>query len=96
MDKRGVKALRGSQMQPEWVRRIAELMQNPESRKYTPGNGQIGAEILGRGVDRIRRLVVTIDPSTLVLRCYEGQPDHTWLEILSDSALGFSQPHLRR
>lgn len=94
LDKRGLKALRGDQMQPEWVERNARLMQNRRSKKYTPGNSEIASEILQQGADKVRRLVVTIDPSTLALRCYEGRPDRSWHEILADSAFGFSQPYL--
>ena len=91
-DERGIKALEGDQMQPEWVERTAAKMQNPKSAQYTPGNAEIGAEIQRAGADKVRRLVVTTHPTTLRVRCYEGQPDRTWKLIGEWSAFEFEQP----
>ncbi|HEX8682063.1 MAG TPA: hypothetical protein VF707_07110 [Ardenticatenaceae bacterium] len=91
---KGIKALEGNQMQPDWLAKRALMMQDPESKQYTPGNAQIGADIQKAGAENVRRLVITTDPKTLVTQGYEGQSNGTWKLIGSWSALGWEQPTL--
>jgi len=93
LDKRGIAALHGNQMQVDWVERRAKLMQMEGSKQYTPGNAEIGAEIEKTGPENIRRVVIATDPSTLETKAYEGQPDGSWQQIGTWSAFEFEQPH---
>jgi len=94
-DERGIRALRGDQMQPEWVERNARMMQDPDSERFTPGNAEIGAELLKAGPDKVRRLVITTDPRTLEVRVYEGQSDRSWKQIDTWNAWELEQPYLK-
>jgi hypothetical protein len=94
-DERGIKALRGDQMQPEWIDRNARLMQTPGNERYTPGNAEIGREIDKIGADKVRRIVIVTDPTTLEARVYEGQVDRTWKLIGSWDAFNIEQPNLK-
>lgn len=88
-------ALRGDQMQPEWVERNAELMRTPGNERYTAGNAEIGRDILDIGADKVRRIVITTDPTTLEVKAYEGQPDRSWKEIGRWHATDLEQPYLK-
>jgi len=92
---KGIRALEGNQMQPEWLERNAKMMQTPGNERYTPGNAEIGAELEKQGVDKGRRLVVTTDPRDLVVRVYEGQTDHSWKQIDTWNAWDLEQPYLK-
>lgn len=94
-DERGIKSLRGDQMQPEWVERNAEMMRTPGNERYTKGNAEIGRDILDIGADRVRRIVITTDPTTLEVKAYEGQPDRSWKEIGRWHATDLEQPYLK-
>lgn len=94
-DERGIKALRGDQMQPEWVGRNAEMMRIPGNERYTQGNAEIGRDILDIGTDNVRRIVITTDPTTLEVKAYEGQPDRSWKEIGQWHADDLEQPYLK-
>lgn len=93
-DDRGIKALNGDQMQPEWVARNARMMQNPGNERFTEGNAAIGKEIQKTGADSIRRIVIATNPRTLETSAYEGQADGSWKQIGQWSALEFEQPYL--
>jgi len=94
-DEKGIHALRGDQMQPEWVERNARMMQNPGDERFTPGNADIGTELLEAGPDQVRRLVITTDPSTLEVRIYEGQSDRSWKQVDAWNAWELEQPYLK-
>jgi hypothetical protein len=94
-DERGIRALRGDQMQPEWVERNAELMRTPGNERYTAGNAEIGRDILDIGADKVRRIVITTDPTTLEVKAYEGQTDRSWKEIGRWHATDLEQPYLK-
>lgn len=93
-DERGIRALNGDQMQPEWLERTATKMETPGSTYYTPGNAEIAMDLQEQGVDRVRRLVIATDPASLDVTVYEGQSDHTWKVVDAWSALEFEQPYL--
>lgn len=94
-DKRGIRALNGDQMQPEWVERTAQKMRIPGNEQFTQGNAEIGTELLDAGPEKVRRLVVTTNPETLEVRVYEGQPDRTWKQIDAWNAWELEQPYLK-
>jgi len=94
-DERGIKALRGDQMQPGWVERNAKMMQNPTNERYTPGNAEIGSQIEKTGCSHVRRLCVALDHKTLESVVWEGQLDGSWKEIDRFSVLNYEQPYLK-
>lgn len=47
----------------EWVKYKAELMCDPTSSFYTPANAKIGEEILRVGAEKVKFLVIHMDPS---------------------------------
>ena len=94
-DERGIKALQGNQMQPEWVEHNAKLMRTPGNERYTTGNAEIGRDILDIGVNKVRRIVITTDPTTLEVKAFEGQPDRSWKEIGKWYATDLEQPYLK-
>jgi hypothetical protein len=93
-DERGIKALRGNQMQPEWVDSNARMMQNPGNEQFGVGNAEIGREIQRVGADNVRRMVISIDPSSLEVRAFEGQADRSWKLIGTWNAWDLEQPNL--
>jgi hypothetical protein len=93
-DERGIKALRKDQMQPEWIERNAKMMRAPGNERYTIGNADIGRDILDTGTDKVRRIVITTNPTTLEVKAYEGQPDRSWKEIGRWHAIDLEQPYL--
>lgn len=92
--KNGIHSLHKDQMQSEWVERTTEKMTNTESEYYTPGNAEIAEEIQEVGASRVRRVVITIHPSTLEAKIHEGQIDKSWKSIDSLKVLDIEQPHL--
>ncbi|MBA3531035.1 MAG: hypothetical protein H0T73_03830 [Ardenticatenales bacterium] len=82
------------QMQPEWVEKKAQQMQNPQSAQFTPGNRELGAQIERIGPENIRRIVITIHPTTMEMEAYAGNDNGGWDQIGKWSALEFpEQPH---
>jgi hypothetical protein len=96
-DERGIEALRGDQMQPEWVKRNIELMKDPDNERFTQGNAEIAHDVLHIGVDNVRRIVIITNPITLEVKVYEGQEDRTWKEISNGKwdAFDLEQPYLK-
>jgi len=68
-EKSGVGALgntaHGRQGSVEWIRYNAELMTNPLSSRYSPDNAKIGREILEKGPENIRCLLIHTSPDSL-------------------------------
>jgi len=94
--KAGKGSLEGDQGQPAWVRRIASDMQNQNSNLYSQGNAEIGRDILKVGPENVRRILITIDQSTLTANVYEGQNDLSWKKIVSNySVYDLDQPYLK-
>lgn len=94
-DERGIKALRGDQMQPSWIERNAKMMQNPMNERYSPGNAEIGVQVEEIGYSNIRRLCVALDHKILEGVVWEGQSDGSWKEIDRFSVFNFEQPYLK-
>jgi hypothetical protein len=88
---REIKSLKGNQMQPEWVEQKAKLMQTPGHNLYTPGNAEIGREIEKIGAENVRRLVITMNPSTMETKVFEGQADHSWKQTHQFSTWDFPE-----
>jgi hypothetical protein len=94
-DNRGINALRNYQMQPEWIEKNAKLMQTPENERFTRGNAEIGHEILTKGSNNVRRIVIITDPKSLETKAFEGQPDRSWNLLGSWSSIDLEQPYLK-
>lgn len=94
-DEREIRALRDDQMQPEWIERNAKLMRTPGDERYTVDNAEIGRDILDKGADKVRRIVITTNPSTLEVKAFEGQADLSWKEIGKWYADDLEQPYLK-
>ncbi len=92
-DNRGIRALRGDQMQPEWIERNARMMQNPGNERFTKGNSELGREIITSDPENVRRIVITNDPKTLEIKAYEGKENGSW-ELIGGPwpAIDFEQP----
>ncbi len=93
-DERGISALKGNQMQPEWIDSNSRMMQNPGNERFAVGNAGIGREIQRVGADNVRRMVISINPGSLEIRAYEGQADRSWKLIGTWSAWDLEQPNL--
>lgn len=94
-DQRGIRALGEDQMQPAWVEREALRIQKESSTAFTPGNREIGAEVIAQGAGNIRRVVCCLDQKRLEVMAWEGQRDGLWKPIGRWSALDLEQPNLK-
>lgn len=71
----------GPQMSEGWVERKVDLMRNENSRLYTPGNAEIGVNILDAEPGEVRRVTVLINPETLEAQAYEADAAGNWQQF---------------
>lgn len=81
------------QLQNNWTEDRARRMQDPNNQRYyTPGNAEIGKEIIDTGIENMRRLGFVTKTGTLEGNIYELQSDGSWKEIHSYDAFSYEQP----